>query len=179
MHAERKLPALPSAEGGVVMRFAPNPSGPLHLGHARAAVLNDAYVRKYGGSYILRIEDTDPKRVDPDAYAMVQEDIAWLGLGITEVIYQSDRLDIYYDLRTEADRARRGVCLHLRERAVPGIETGEDRLPLPGDRDRGEPGALAADARRGVLRGGGLRPGEDGPSSTPTRRCGTFRRSGS
>jgi glutamyl-tRNA synthetase len=95
--AERKLPALPDAEGGVVMRFAPNPSGPLHLGHARAAVLNDAYVREYGGRYILRIEDTDPKRVDPDAYAMVQEDIAWLELGITEVIYQSDRFDFYYD----------------------------------------------------------------------------------
>jgi glutamyl-tRNA synthetase len=94
---ERKLPALPSAEGGVVMRFAPNPSGPLHLGHARAAVLNDAYVREYGGRYILRIEDTDPKRVDPDAYAMVQEDIAWLELGITEVIYQSDRFDYYYE----------------------------------------------------------------------------------
>ncbi|MDD1712236.1 MAG: glutamate--tRNA ligase [Methanoregulaceae archaeon] len=97
VHAERKLPALPSAGGGVVMRFAPNPSGPLHLGHARAAVLNDAYVREYGGRYILRIEDTDPKRVDPEAYAMVQEDIAWLELGITEVIYQSDRFDLYYD----------------------------------------------------------------------------------
>jgi glutamyl-tRNA synthetase len=61
-------------------------------------VLNDAYVKQYGGRYILRIEDTDPKRVDPDAYAMVIEDIAWLGLGITETVTQSDRLSIYYDL---------------------------------------------------------------------------------
>jgi len=98
-HEHRKvLPDLERAEQGVVMRFAPNPSGPLHIGHARAAVLNDAYVKQYGGRYILRIEDTDPKRVDPDAYAMVIEDIAWLGLGITETVTQSDRLSIYYDL---------------------------------------------------------------------------------
>jgi glutamyl-tRNA synthetase len=98
-HEHRKvLPDLERAEQGVVMRFAPNPSGPLHIGHARAAVLNDAYVKQYGGRYILRIEDTDPKRVDPDAYAMVIEDIAWLRLGITETVTQSDRLSIYYDL---------------------------------------------------------------------------------
>ncbi|MDK2917087.1 MAG: glutamyl-tRNA synthetase, partial [Euryarchaeota archaeon] len=93
----RELPALEGAENGVVMRFAPNPSGPLHLGHARASILNDYYVKRYGGRYVLRIEDTDPKRVDPDAYAMVLEDIEWLGLGITDIVYQSDRLDIYYD----------------------------------------------------------------------------------
>jgi len=98
-HEHRKvLPDLESAERGVVMRFAPNPSGPLHIGHARAAVLNDAYVKQYGGRYILRIEDTDPKRVDPDAYEMVKEDIAWMGLGITETVTQSERLPLYYDL---------------------------------------------------------------------------------
>jgi glutamyl-tRNA synthetase len=98
-HEHRKvLPDLEGAEHGVVMRFAPNPSGPLHIGHARAAVLNDAYVKQYGGRYILRIEDTDPKRVDPAAYEMVKEDIAWMGLGITETVTQSDRLPLYYDL---------------------------------------------------------------------------------
>ena len=98
-HEHRKvLPDLEGAEQGVVMRFAPNPSGPLHIGHARAAVLNDAYVKQYGGRYILRIEDTDPKRVDPAAYEMVKEDIAWMGLGITETVTQSDRLPLYYDL---------------------------------------------------------------------------------
>jgi glutamyl-tRNA synthetase len=96
----RELPALAGAEKGVVMRFAPNPSGPLHLGHARAAVLNDYYVQRYGGRYVLRIEDTDPRRVDPEAYRMVQEDIAWLGLHITDIVYQSDRLDVYYDYCT-------------------------------------------------------------------------------
>jgi glutamyl-tRNA synthetase len=98
-HEHKKvLPELECAEEGVVMRFAPNPSGPLHIGHARAAVLNDAYVKQYGGSYILRIEDTDPKRVDPEAYEMVREDIRWMGLGITRTVTQSDRLALYYDL---------------------------------------------------------------------------------
>ena len=111
-HEHRKvLPDLEGAETGVVMRFAPNPSGPLHIGHARAAVLNDAYVKQYGGRYILRIEDTDPKRVDPDAYDMVKEDIAWLGLGITETVTQSDRLPLYYDLcRQLIERGGAYVC---------------------------------------------------------------------
>ena len=107
----RELPELENAGSGVVMRFAPNPSGPLHLGHARAAVLNDAYVRRYGGKYILRIEDTDPKRVDPVAYRMVPEDLAWLGVTIHEVVYQSDRFDLYH--RYGKELIRRGgayVC---------------------------------------------------------------------
>jgi glutamyl-tRNA synthetase len=101
-HEHKKvLPDLEKADKGVVMRFAPNPSGPLHIGHARAAALNDAYVKQYGGKYILRIEDTDPKRVDPEAYDMVVEDLKWLGLGITETVTQSDRLSLYYDLCKE------------------------------------------------------------------------------
>ena len=117
-HEHRKvLPGLEEAENGVVMRFAPNPSGPLHIGHARAAALNDAYVKMYGGRYILRIEDTDPKRVDPDAYETVAEDIRWLGLGITETVYQSDRLPLYYDLcRQLIERGGAYVCTCDNER---------------------------------------------------------------
>ncbi|HJJ88881.1 MAG TPA: glutamate--tRNA ligase [Methanocorpusculum sp.] len=96
-----ELPELPGADKGVIMRFAPNPSGPLHLGHARAAVLNDYYVKKYGGKFYFRIEDTDPKRIDPDAYNMIKEDLKWLDIEITDVIYQSDRFKIYYDLARE------------------------------------------------------------------------------
>lgn len=107
----KELPKLERSEYGVVMRFAPNPSGPLHLGHARAAVLNDAYVKRYGGKYILRIEDTDPKRIDPEAYRMVVEDIEWLGLSIDEVVYQSDRLDLYYKYGKELiERGGAYVC---------------------------------------------------------------------
>jgi glutamyl-tRNA synthetase len=80
-----------------VLRFAPNPSGPLHLGHCRAAILNDEYAKKYTGKLILRIEDTDPSRVDPEAYAMIEEDLRWLGVDYHEVLVQSERLDLYYE----------------------------------------------------------------------------------
>ena len=66
--APKGLIDLPNVKGKVVLRFAPNPSGPLHIGHARAAVLNNEYVKRYGGKLVLRIEDTDPRRVYPDAY---------------------------------------------------------------------------------------------------------------
>jgi glutamyl-tRNA synthetase len=94
---EKGLSDLPDVEGKVVLRFAPNPSGPLHIGHARAAILNNKYVKRYGGKLILRIEDTDPRRVDPDAYEMIEEDLDWLGVKIDEKVIQSDRLPTYYE----------------------------------------------------------------------------------
>ncbi len=93
---ERDL-ELPNVKDKVVMRFAPNPSGPLHIGHARAAVLNDYFVKKYNGKLILRLEDTDPKRVLPEAYNMIKEDLEWLGVKVDETIIQSDRMEIYYE----------------------------------------------------------------------------------
>jgi len=94
---DRGLPDLDNVNGEVVMRFAPGPSGPLHVGHSRAAILNDEYVRRYGGRYILRLEDTDPARVMPEAYDMIREDMDWLGCHVHEVYEQTDRFEMYYD----------------------------------------------------------------------------------
>jgi len=94
---EKGLADLSGSHAKVVMRFAPNPSGPLHIGHARAAVPNGEYVDRYDGKLILRIEDTDPKRIYPQAYDMIQEDLEWLGIRVDEVYYQSDRFPIYYE----------------------------------------------------------------------------------
>ena len=96
--AEKKgLQELPGTHENIVLRFAPNPSGPLHIGHSRAAVPNAEYVKRHEGKLILRIEDTDPKRVYKPAYKMIPEDLYWLGITPDEVIYQSDRFEIYYD----------------------------------------------------------------------------------
>jgi len=94
---EKGLVDLPDVNGEVVLRFAPNPSGPLHIGHARAAVLNKEYVKRYGGKLILRVEDTDPRRVDPEAYHMMEEDLKWLAVEWQEKYVQSDRIEIYYE----------------------------------------------------------------------------------
>ena len=91
------LQELPGSHENIVLRFAPNPSGPLHIGHSRAAVPNAEYVKRHGGKLILRIEDTDPKRVFEPAYEMIPEDLKWLGVNPDEIIYQSDRFEIYYD----------------------------------------------------------------------------------
>ncbi len=94
---EMGLHDLPNVSGPVVMRFAPGPSGPLHIGHSRAAIINDEYVKRYGGKYILRLEDTNPAKILESAYDMIPEDMAWLGTRIHEVIVQSDRFDIYLE----------------------------------------------------------------------------------
>ncbi|MFO7619310.1 MAG: glutamate--tRNA ligase [Thermoplasmata archaeon] len=93
----RELPPLDNAENGVVMRLAPNPSGPLHIGHTRMAILNDEYVRRYGGKLIVRMEDTNPPTVYPDAYRMICDDLDWLQVKYHEVINQSTRFEIYYE----------------------------------------------------------------------------------
>ncbi|MCL2148903.1 MAG: glutamate--tRNA ligase [Methanomassiliicoccaceae archaeon] len=93
-----ELPELRAAvEGGVVMRIAPGPSGPLHIGHTRVSILNDEYVRRYKGRLIARYEDTNPEKIDPEAYDMIPEDLDWLGVKVHESAVQSDRFEIYYD----------------------------------------------------------------------------------
>jgi glutamyl-tRNA synthetase len=98
---ERILQELKNVGDKVVMRFAPGPSGPLHIGHARAAVLNDEYCKKYDGKLILRLEDTNPVKILPEAYDMIKEDLDWLGVKYHEVVVQSDRFDIYYKYARE------------------------------------------------------------------------------
>jgi len=94
---KKELPELKNAKN-VVMRFEPSPSGPLHIGHAYVLSLNYAYCKKYKGKLILRIADTNPENIDPQAYSMIPEDANWLTMnGISETVVQSDRMKIYYD----------------------------------------------------------------------------------
>ena len=97
---ERVLPDLPNAEdGAVVMRAAPNPNGPWHIGHARMPAVIGTYKERYDGEFICRFDDTDPetKRPDLDAYDAILDDIEYLGFEADRVLRASDRLDTYYD----------------------------------------------------------------------------------
>ena len=91
------LPELRNVNGPVVMRMAPSPSGPLHIGHSRMAILNDEYVKRYGGKLILRIEDTNPANIDPIAYEQIPRDLEWLGVTVHQIAIQSDRMELYYE----------------------------------------------------------------------------------
>ena len=88
----------------VVTRFAPSPTGYLHVGGARTAVFNWLFARRMGGKFILRIEDTDIKRNTPTATQQVIDDLHWLGIewdqgpgvgGPRGPYLQSQRKDIY------------------------------------------------------------------------------------
>ena len=83
----------------VVVRFAPNPNGPPHLGHARGMTINGELREKYDGKLILRFDDTDPvtKRPMKEAYQMYEEDYAWLGYRPDEVRYSSKNFDKYIE----------------------------------------------------------------------------------
>jgi len=90
------LPELPNAEKGVVMRFAPSPSGAMHIGHALTASISYLYVKKYGGKFYMRIEDTNPDNIYPPAYDLLKQDAKWLFEGKAKIVVQSERMELYY-----------------------------------------------------------------------------------
>lgn len=92
----KPLPGSPEY-GKVVMRFEPSPSGALHAGHCVPLLLNHAYCQEYQGKLILRISDTNPDNIAPEAYELIEKDANWVTSGgISEVVVQSDRMEIYY-----------------------------------------------------------------------------------
>ena len=80
----------------VRVRFAPSPTGHLHIGGARTALFNWLYARHTGGQFVLRIEDTDEERNTLEAIAVILKGLQWLGLDWDEgPVYQSQRGEIY------------------------------------------------------------------------------------
>ncbi len=99
---------------GIVTRFAPSPTGYLHIGGARTALFNWLFARRHGGTFILRIEDTDQERSTPESVVAILEGMTWLGMTWDEgPYYQTERRELY---RKEAkrllaeDKAYRCVC---------------------------------------------------------------------
>jgi len=89
----------------VVTRFAPSPTGYLHIGGARTALFNQLFARRHGGRFLLRIEDTDQERSTPEAVKAILDGMTWLGIGWDDgPFFQMERMDLY---RKEAERLLR------------------------------------------------------------------------
>ncbi|WP_419937516.1 glutamate--tRNA ligase [Candidatus Palauibacter sp.] len=93
-------------------RFAPSPTGALHLGNARTAILNWLFARRHGGAFVLRLEDTDTERAVPGGEGMIYEALDWLGIAPDEGPREGGPFPPYRQLaRAERHRARAAVLL--------------------------------------------------------------------
>lgn len=102
----------------VKVRFAPSPTGYLHIGGARTALFNWLYARSQNGKFVLRIEDTDQVRSKKEFEDEILESMKWLGLDWDELYYQSQRFDIYRkyaeDLLTQGKAYKDGEAIILK-----------------------------------------------------------------
>ena len=104
----------------VVTRFAPSPTGFLHIGGARTALFNWLYAKKTGGKMLLRIEDTDRERSTKPAIAAILDGLSWLGLDWDgDTVYQYSRVERHRGSRREC-RRRSGAADPRRGRPSGG-----------------------------------------------------------
>lgn len=92
------LPPLKGAENGkVITRFPPEPNGYPHIGHAKAAIIDEEYARMYGGKLILRFDDTNPENERLEYYAAIKVGLDWLGIKYHVVKNTSDDIELIYE----------------------------------------------------------------------------------
>src|SRR6476661_6841119 len=116
----------------VITRFAPSPTGRLHVGNIRTALHNFLFARREGGKFLLRIDDTDRERSTAEFDAALRGDLNWLGLKPDAMVRQSERFALY---EREFERLKQA------DRVYAAYETPEE-----------------LDLRRKVLLGRGLPP---------------------
>ena len=150
-----------------VTRFAPSPTGYLHIGGARTALFSLLWARKTGGKFILRIEDTDQSRNTPTAAKQVMDDLRWLGIdwdwgpqvgGPAEPYFQSQRRDIYdryveqlieqggayycFDTPDELEQMRQRAAVQKKNFLYPRPEKFPDAQQVKKARAEGKPVAV-------------------------------------
>ena len=131
----------------VVTRFAPSPTGRLHVGNIRTALHNFLFARKHGGRFLLRIDDTDRERSREEFVDAIHDDLAWLGLTADDEVRQSERFDLYEREFGKLKAAGRVYAcyetpeeLELRRKVLlgrglpPVYERKADDSPVPDDR---------------------------------------------
>lgn len=137
-------------------RFAPSPTGFLHVGNIRAAIVNFLYAKKTGGQFILRLDDTDIQRVKDEYRDMIFEDMKWLGLGYSELIKQSDRLTRYEEAKNilissgrlyECYESNEELSLQRKSQTASGVPPIYNRASLE-----------LSDVQKKELRDSGLKP---------------------
>lgn len=132
----------------VVTRFAPSPTGRIHVGNIRTALHNFLFARKHGGRFILRIDDTDVERSREDYVEAIQEDLDWLGLKPDEMVRQSQRFDLY---EREFERLRQAGRVYACYETPEELELRRKILlgrGLPPVYERKDPDAPAPEGRR-------------------------------
>ncbi|MBO6784583.1 MAG: tRNA glutamyl-Q(34) synthetase GluQRS [Alphaproteobacteria bacterium] len=173
-------PENPASGSPVVTRFAPSPTGHLHLGHAYSALFAWRLADASGGKFMLRIEDIDPARCKPEFEDAIVEELAWLGVRWEEpIMRQSERINAYTDAlghledqgllypcfctRSDinAEIKKAGAAPHLRRHGpdgpvYPGICKGLDRAERQARVDAGERHALRLDMEAAFAQAGPL-----------------------
>lgn len=107
--------------GRPIVRFAPSPTGLLHIGNLRTALVNWLFARKHGGSFLLRFDDTDRERSKPEYESAIREDLAWIGLDWARELRQSDRIALYDAAAERLRQADRVYACYETEAELEGL----------------------------------------------------------
>jgi len=125
-------------------RFAPSPTGFLHIGGARTALFAWAYARRHGGTFILRIEDTDVARSTPEAVQAILDGMQWLGLAHDEgPFYQMQRMERYKEVIAQMLAAGTAYCCYMTREELDALRAEQEarkEKPRYDGRWRPEPG---------------------------------------
>jgi glutamyl-tRNA synthetase len=116
----------------IITRFAPSPTGNLHVGSARTALFNWLFARTTGGKFIVRIEDTDKERSTKEFEENIFEGLEWLGLSFDETYRQSERAALYHDYLEKLLESGKAYVSKEPSRSDPSREVELVRLKNPG-----------------------------------------------
>ena len=114
------------------LRFAPSPTGYLHVGNARLAVANYLRAKRHGGEFLLRLDDTDRERSKPEYAVAIEQDLKWLGIDWSQLFKQSDRLALYAEAAERLKAAGRLYpCFESEEELKAKREAKQKRGQAP------------------------------------------------
>lgn len=148
--------AMPQSASPPVLRFAPSPTGLLHVGNARTALLNALIARREEGTFILRFDDTDIARSRPEFAEAILEDLEWLGIPADTVVRQSDRIPLYEAAAARLKAERRLYACYESEEELDLKRKLQRARGLPPIYDR--TGLRLTEADRARLEAEGRRP---------------------